>query len=72
MIFAKLYQPEKSQAKQRRLFFSSVAVGLFLRSMGPMHAAASIAATLIAKFHYTDPTGPDPTRQSPRTLFGIG
>jgi len=23
---------------------------------------------LIAKFHYTDPTGPDPTRQSPRTL----
>ena len=27
---------------------------------------------LIAKFHYTDPTGPDPTRQSPRTLFVIG
>jgi len=21
-----------------------------------------------ARFHYTDPTGPDPTRQSPRTL----
>ena len=24
--------------------------------------------SFIAKFHYTDPTGPDPTRQSPRTL----
>jgi len=31
MIFPKLYQPEKSQPKQRRVFFfSSVAVGLFL------------------------------------------
>jgi len=28
--------------------------------------------SIIAKFHYTDPTGPDPTGQSPRTLFGIG
>ena len=33
--------------------------------------------SIIAKFHYTgptgpDPTGPDPTRQSLRTLFGIG
>jgi len=25
---------------------------------------------VIAKFHYTGPTGPDPTRQSPRTLPG--
>jgi len=31
MIFPKLYQPEKSQPKQSRVFFiSSVAVGLFL------------------------------------------
>jgi len=31
MILPKLYQPEKSQPKQRRLFFlSSMAVGVFL------------------------------------------
>jgi len=44
MIFRKLYQPQKSQPKYRRLFFfSSVVVGLFLE-YGP-NVAAPIAPT---------------------------
>ena len=49
-IFPILYQPEKSQSKQRRPFFlSSVAVGIFLH--GP-NAAAPIAPTVIRHWQH--------------------
>jgi len=42
-------------------------------SPGPLHSTQLDIprSELIAKFHYTDPTGPDRTIHSPRTLFVI-
>jgi len=47
MISVKLYQPEKSQPKQRKwFFFSSVAVGLFLE-WANVHQEAKLVAALL-------------------------
>ena len=37
-----------------------------------LHSSTRTQKPFIAKFHYTGPTGPDPTTQSPRTLSETG